>query len=55
MKNILTPEQVKIFLDAFEKKIGKKTLLIDMDGVVADFEPMAQFHSDRLGVTFKEL
>ncbi len=57
MKNILTPEQIKTFLDAFEKKVGKKTLLIDLDGVVADFEGNMLKHCERLQVTpevFKE-
>lgn len=54
MKNFLTEEQIKIFLDALEKKVGKKTLLCDLDGVVADFEPMADFHAEKLGITRKE-
>ena len=41
-------------LDALEKKIGRKTLYIDMDGVVASFEPMADFHAEKLGITRKE-
>ena len=54
MKNILSKEQIQIFLDAWEKKIGKKTILIDMDGVIASFESMAEFHSKKLGVTTQE-
>lgn len=54
MKKFLTPEQVKIFLDAFEKKIGRKTILIDLDGVVADFETSATKYANDTGITFKE-
>jgi 5'(3')-deoxyribonucleotidase len=54
MKNILSKEQIQLFLDAWEKKVGKKTLIYDLDGVVADFEPMAKFHADKLGVTTQE-
>jgi len=54
MKNFLTPEQIQIFLDALEKKVGKKTLIFDLDGVVADFEPMAKHHSEILGITSQE-
>lgn len=41
MKNYLTTEQIQIFLDALEKKAGRKTMFIDMDGVVADFDEAA--------------
>lgn len=54
MKNILTPEQIQLFLNAFEKKIGKKTILIDIDGVIADFEASATKHATEMGITFQE-
>lgn len=54
MKNILTEEQIKIFLDAFEKKVGKKTLLIDLDGVVADFDTAVEKWARDIGITAQE-
>ena len=54
MKNILSSDQIKLFLDAWEKKVGKKTLIYDLDGVVADFEPIAIYHAEKLGVTIDE-
>ena len=54
MKNYLSTETIKIVLDAFEKKVGKKTLLIDLDGVIADFEISAMKHASEMGITFKE-
>jgi len=54
MKNILTEEQIKAFLDAFEQKIGKKTLLIDLDGVVADFDASAEKWGRDIGISAQE-
>lgn len=54
MKGILTNEQIKIFLDAFEKKVGRKTLLIDLDGVVADFETAAELWGRNIGISSQE-
>jgi len=54
MKNHLTEEQVKVVLDALEKKHGRKTLFVDLDGVVADFEKNAKEHAERLGITFEK-
>lgn len=54
MKELLSKELIDTFLDAWEKKHGRKTLLIDMDGVIADFAKNMQVCSDRLGVTTKE-
>lgn len=54
MKNLLSKEQIKDFLDAFEKKVGRKTAIFDLDGVVADWEPLAIEHSKRLGVSVEE-
>lgn len=54
MKHLLTEEQVRIFLDAFRTFKGKETLLVDMDGVVADFETSMNEFSQKMGVTPKE-
>src|SRR6185369_7526355 len=54
MKNILTEEQRQIFLDALEKKIGKKLVYIDMDGVVADFDKGAEKWARDIGITAQE-
>lgn len=54
MKDILTEEQIKIFLDALEKSTGKKTLLFDMDGVVCDFEKTAELWAKDMGITKQE-
>lgn len=54
MKNFLTPEQIKIFLDAFEKKIGKKTLIVDMDGVICEWTKTAEIYAKKLNVSLEE-
>ncbi len=54
MKKFLTPEQIKTFLDAWEKKIGRKTILVDMDGVIALFDSNVEKHCKILGVTPEE-
>jgi 5'(3')-deoxyribonucleotidase len=54
MKNILTVEQRKIFLDALEKKFGRKLMFIDMDGVVADFDAGAELWGKNIGITGEE-
>lgn len=54
MKNFLTPEQIKIFLDALEKKDGRKTIICDLDGVVADFEPAAQNWCDKNNILLQD-
>lgn len=51
MKNFLTKEQIQVFLDALEKKVGKKTLIFDLDGVVADFDDAAEYWANQLEVT----
>lgn len=54
MKNILTQEYLKTFLDALEQKDGRKTIFIDMDGVVADFEEASERWGKSIGITGKE-
>lgn len=54
MKNILTQEQINSFLDALEKKVGRKTAYIDMDGVVADFDSGAEKWGRVIGITGEE-
>lgn len=54
MKTILTEEQIKIFLDAFEQKVGRKTMLIDLDGVAADFEATAEKWARDMGISVQE-
>lgn len=54
MKQHLTEDQRKEFLAALEKKIGKKLLLIDMDGVVADFDGLAEKWAREAGITTQE-
>lgn len=51
MKKFLTKEQIQIFLDALEKKVGKKTLIYDLDGVIYNFEIAAEYWSKKLEVT----
>lgn len=54
MKNFLTPEQIQIFLDALEKKVGKKTLIVDLDGVICQWEKAAIEYANKLNVTLEE-
>src|SRR4051812_14352175 len=54
MKELLSKEQIQAFLDAWEKKVGRKTLIYDMDGVVADFDSNVEKHCTRLEVTIDE-
>lgn len=54
MKNILTQEQINSFLDALEKKVGRKTLFVDLDGVVADFDSGAEKWGRGIGITGEE-
>lgn len=54
MKNFLTEEQIKIFLDALEKKIGRKICFIDMDGTIAAFKKEAEIWAKNEGITTKE-
>jgi len=54
MKELLTKEQIQALLDALEKKTGKKILLIDMDGVVADFDKGAIDWAKNIGITDQE-
>jgi len=54
MKQHLSPEMIRAFLEALEKSKGKQTLLVDMDGVVADFEKSANEFAAQMGITTKE-
>ena len=54
MKELLTKEQIQAFLDALEKKTGKKILLFDMDGVVADFDKCAINWARNMGISSQE-
>lgn len=54
MKNILEPEVLKMFLDALEKKDGKKTIFFDLDGVVADFDEAAIRWGEKVGIDGEE-
>jgi 5'(3')-deoxyribonucleotidase len=54
MKNILQPEVLKTFLDALETKDGKKTIFIDMDGVIADFDEASERWGRNIGISAEE-
>ena len=54
MKNFLTEEQIKVFLDALEKKTGKKLCFVDIDGPVANFEKEAEIWAKNAGITTRE-
>ena len=54
MKELLSTEQIKAILDALEKKTGKKTLLVDMDGVIADFDKGAELWARNMGISAQE-
>lgn len=54
MKQFLNKEQIQAFLDALEKKVGRKTLFIDMDGVVADFDAGVDLWSKNIGISPEE-
>jgi 5'(3')-deoxyribonucleotidase len=54
MKKFLSEEVIKMFLDALEKKVGKKVMWVDMDGVVCDFEKIAAKWAEAAGITMKE-
>jgi len=54
LRAFMSKEQIKVLLDAFEKKVGKKTLLVDLDGTVAEFDFSAGEYSKKLGVSLEE-
>lgn len=54
MKNFLTEEQINIFLDALEKKIGRKLVFVDMDGCIAHFDNAAEIWAKKEGINSKE-
>jgi 5'(3')-deoxyribonucleotidase len=51
MKQLLTESQRKIILDAIEIKEGRKSVSIDLDGVVADFDKSAERGALELGIS----
>ena len=54
MKTYLQKEVIKEFLDALEKKIGKKLLFLDMDGVICNFDKEAERRSSLMGISAQE-
>jgi 5'(3')-deoxyribonucleotidase len=54
MKNHLTKNQIQFILDALEKKIGRKLLLVDLDGVVADFDSGVEKWARNIGISGEE-
>lgn len=54
MKELLTKEQLQVFLDALEKKAGRKLMFIDMDGVIADFDTAAEKWGKNIGISGEE-
>ncbi|MEK6829550.1 MAG: hypothetical protein AABY15_05520 [Nanoarchaeota archaeon] len=55
IKGYLGKDEIDIIMDALIKAHGGKELVwIDMDGVVADWEPKAIIEANRLGVTIEE-
>lgn len=55
VKKYLDKDSRTEFLDALKKvHEGKEVVWIDMDGVVADFEPKAIEYAEGMGLTFKE-
>jgi 5'-nucleotidase len=54
MKKHLSEEYRKVFLDALEKKIGKKTIFIDMDGTIANFKKATEDWGVKMGLTGQE-
>lgn len=55
IKGYLDGETIDIIMDALIKAHGgKKVVYIDMDGVVADFEPRATEIAAGMGLTFRE-
>ena len=54
MKKYLTNDQINLFLDALEKKIGKKLIFCDLDGVVASFDETAEKWANSIGITSQE-
>lgn len=54
MRNFLLEEHRIAFLEALEKKTGRKLLFLDLDGVVADFDKTAEEWSAKIGITDQE-
>lgn len=54
MRSFLLEEHRIAFLEALEKKIGRKQMFIDLDGVVADFDKAAEKWGAKIGITAQE-
>lgn len=55
IKEYLDKEVLDVIMDALIKaNNGKELIWVDMDGVVADFEPMATEAASEMGLTFQE-
>lgn len=54
MRTLLDENTRKAFLDALEKKIGRKLLFIDMDGVICDFDKESIKRAAELEITPEE-
>jgi len=55
IKEYLSQKEIDVFLNALSMAhSGKEVVWIDMDGVVADFVPMAIETSKKMGITFQQ-
>jgi len=55
IRRYLDQETLDIIMDALKKAhSGKEVVWVDMDGVVADFEPKATEEAVKMGLTFRE-
>ena len=54
MKDNLTPKQIKVFLDALEKKVGRELIFFDLDGVVCDFKKLTKSYAEKINLTEEE-
>jgi 5'-nucleotidase len=54
MRTLLAQEHRDAFLQALEKKIGRKLMQVDMDGVIADFDKAAEIWGANIGISGEE-
>jgi len=54
IKRYVDKDTIIELLDGLEKMQGRKTLFIDMDGVIADFEALAEVWADERNITMQE-